>query len=68
MTTRHAFDVTIDEPGLHVVDVCANGESVVRVRLERNADGSLYLNVFEMANDDTEFDNTYPEFFAEVIA
>lgn len=68
MTTRHAFDVTIDEPGLHVVDVCANGESVVRVRLERNADGSLYLNVFEMANDDTEFVNLYPEFFPEVTA
>lgn len=65
--TKH-FDITMDKPEAYLVSLKVNGEAVVLVRLERTADGSLDLNVFETANDDMEIANTYPEFFQEVTA
>ena len=62
------FDVRMDEPGLRFVRLNVNGETIVNVTLRRYKDGTLDLNVFESANDDTEFGNTYPEFFPEVTA
>ena len=60
------FEITMDSLTDFYARVAINGEDVLLMRFTRNADGSLDLNVFEMANDDVEIANTYPEFFPEV--
>lgn len=66
--TRAQLEAASKDGGIRLNICVTRGDDepqdpIFHINLQKEEDGSLYIEAFEWANDDTGIANTYPEYF-----